>query len=268
LHAGQDGESVAERLLVPVRRLEEERRDVRTPHAPTETRGIERSGEIARMLPGEAALLGHPQLRLLWHARRAERALLAYRVEGTIAERTLVEREVQEEVEGRRPRPERGPILVIVDTSGSMHGLPEQVAKAIVLEALRTAHAEGRRCLLHAFSGPGQVIEHELDLSMGGVGRLLDFLGFTFGGGTDTTDVLLRVCTRLKQEDWKRADVLFVSDGEWGAPASLEQRVREAHGAGTRFHGVQIGSRGQTGLRRVCDPVHEFADWAAAGGWT
>jgi uncharacterized protein with von Willebrand factor type A (vWA) domain len=267
LHLSTQEESVAERLFVPVRRLEEERLEVRTPHIPAETRGIERSGEIARMLPSEALMLGHPKLRLLWHARRAERALLTYRVEGIEIERRLVERETLEEVEGRRPRPERGPILAVVDTSGSMHGLPETVAKALVLEALRTAHAEKRRCYVYSYSGPGQVTEQELSLSTEGIGRLLAFLGLSFGGGNDETGVMARVIARIKEKEWKKADVLFVSDGEWPAPAALVKLVGDARQEGTRFHGVQIGNRGRTGLHAVCDPVHEFRDWAALGGW-
>jgi uncharacterized protein with von Willebrand factor type A (vWA) domain len=212
-------------------------------------------------------MLGHPKLRMLWHARRSERALLTYRVEGVEIERVQVEREGYEEIEGKRPRPERGPIFAVIDTSGSMHGLPEQVAKAVVLEALRTAHAEKRRCFLYAYSGPGQVFEHELDLSADGIGRLLEFLGFSFGGGNDEAGMMAKVIARLKEENWKKADVVFVSDGEWPAPASLVAAVKSVREGGTRFHGVQIGNRGRTGLHAVCDPVHVFQDWATAGGW-
>lgn len=267
LHAAQGDESIAEKILVPVRRLEEERREVRTPLIPAEMRGLERSGEIARMLPVEALMLGHSKLRMLWHARRSERALLTYRVEGVEVERVQIAREGHEQIESRRPRPERGPIFAVVDTSGSMHGLPEQVAKAVVLEALRTAHAEKRRCFLYAYSGPGQVLEHELDLSADGIGRLLEFLGFSFGGGNDETAMMVKVVARLKEERWKKADVVFVSDGEWPASASLVAAVKSAREGGTRFHGVQIGNRGRTGLHAVCDPVHVFQDWATAGGW-
>ncbi len=267
LQAASDGESIAETILIPVRRLEEERLEVRTPHVPAEMRGIERSGEIALMLPVEAAMLGHPKLRLVWHARRAERALLTYRVEGIEVERTWAERDALVETQGKRPRPERGPIIAVIDTSGSMHGLPEQVAKAIVLEATRTAHAEKRRCFLYAYSGPGQVLEHELDLSPDGVARLLSFLGFSFGGGNDESGMLARVVARLREKEWRKADVVFVSDGEWPAPTSLLRSVEQAREEGTRFHGIQIGNRGRTGLHAVCDPVHVFQDWAAAGGW-
>ena len=263
LHASDKEESVTERVFLPTRRLEEERREAWTPTIPADTRGVERGDSVARMLPSEAAMLGHPELRSLWHARRAERALLTYRVEGVEYERALVERETIGEVENRRRALERGPILTVVDVSGSMHGLPERVAKALVLEALRTAHAEKRRCCLHAFSGPGRTIEHELDLSPEGIGGLLDFLALSFGGGSDPTAATDRVLQQLLDDEWKKADVLFVSDGEWpDPPAGQTKEARRAREAGTRFHGIQIGNRGRTGLHALCDPVHVFTDWA------
>ncbi len=267
LEQSEADESVAEELMNPIRRVEEEFQDVLTPGIPPEMRGVERSGEISRMLPVEASMLGHPKLRMLWHARRAERALLTYRVEGVLSEVIQIEMDSFEEIEGRRPRPERGPIISVIDTSGSMHGMPERVAKAIVLETLRVAHAERRRCYLYAFSGPGDVAEHELDLSPEGIGRLLVFLGCSFGGGTDPSGVMSPVVARLTKPDWARADVLLVSDGEFGVSGALEASVSAARDAGTRFHGVQIGARGRTGLHALCDPVHEFSDWATAGGW-
>ena len=261
LHVSETAESVAERVFLPMRRLEEERREAPTPLVPADTRGVERSASIARMLPVEAAMLGHPKLKMLWHARRAEQALLTYRVEGVDTERTFVEREVAEETKTRRPTRARGPILAIIDTSGSMHGLPERVAKALVLEALRTAHAEKRRCRLYSFSGPGQIVEHELELSPEGIAGLLEFLALSFGGGSDPTGAVTRVLEQLRKSQWSKADVLFVSDGEWPASSGLISDVRQAREAGTRFHGIQIGNRGRTGLHEICEPVHVFTDW-------
>jgi uncharacterized protein with von Willebrand factor type A (vWA) domain len=266
LHDSHEEASIAEQVFVPIQRLEEARREVRTPHLPAEMRGVERSGEIARMLPVEAAMLGHPALRMLWHARRAERALLTYYVEGVATERVWTETDKEEWTEAPRKR-ERGPIVVVIDTSGSMHGVPERVAKAVVLEAMRTAHAENRRCYLYAYSGPGQIVEHDLDLTDGGIAGLLDFLALSFGGGSDEAGVLGRVVTRLEQESWKNSDVLFVSDGEWPAPHAMVAMVRRARDRGSRFHGIQIGNRRDTGLRALCDPVHVFQDWAAVAGW-
>lgn len=261
LHYSETAESVAERVFVPMRRLEEERMEVWTPLVAGETRGIERSGSIANMLPVEAAMLGHPKLRLLWHARRSDQALLTYRVEGVDTERTLVEKELDGETESQRRRRERGPIIAVIDTSGSMHGLPERIAKALVLEGLRTAHAEKRRCCLFTFGGPGQTVELELDLSPEGIGRLLEFLSLSFGGGSDPTEAITGVLRRIEDNEWTKADALLISDGEWPAPPGLTDAVQRVREAGTRFHGIQIGNRGSTGLHDICEPTHVFAKW-------
>ena len=91
---------------------------------------------------------------------------------------------------GYAPRRHRGPIVAVFDTPSWMHGVPETVTKALVLEALSTAHAERRRCYAYTFSGPGQTAEQELDLPTEGIGRLLDFLGMSFHGGTDPREVV------------------------------------------------------------------------------
>ncbi len=265
LQDATDGTAVAEQVLRAVRRVDEELREVRAPEIAIDVVGVERSGEITRMLPSEAVLLGHPRLRMLWHARRAERALLTYSAEGTRTERVVLETESQESIDEERPRPVRGPVVAVIDTSGSMQGLPERVAKALVLETLRVAHSESRRCYLYAFSGPSELAEHELELTEDGIGRLLEFLGSSFGGGTDPATAVEAVARRLEQPDWTRADVLLVSDGEFGVQRSVKTIVDRARKAGTRFHGVLVGRRGWSGLEELCEPLHVFGDWLSAG---
>lgn len=50
-----------------------------------------------------------------------------------------------------RPAAELGPIILCLDTSGSMRGARETVAKALALECLRGAHRQERKCFLYAF---------------------------------------------------------------------------------------------------------------------
>lgn len=265
LQLSDEADSCTNTIFEPMLRMEEELREVTTPHVPAEMRGVERSGKIERMLPSEAAMLGHPKLRLLWHARRAERALMTYRVQGIERYTELVESHsmVEKEEEGRRLQ--RGPIAAVVDTSGSMSGLPEVVAKALVLEAMRTARKERRRCYLFSYSGPGQVHQQELDLGPDGIGALLNFLSMSFGGGTDIA-AIREVVTKLGEPDWQKADVLLLSDGEWQASSAILSIVDRAKEAGTRFHGVQIGSMSSS-MAQVCDPNHRFSDWSKLAGW-
>jgi uncharacterized protein with von Willebrand factor type A (vWA) domain len=219
----------------------------------------------------EGSLYLHPVFRKLWKAKFIERSLACYQVKG-IAQRRKISEEWVEEEQVVRKKLERGPIIVCLDTSGSMHGVPETVAKAITLEAMRLAHAEGRDCLLYAFSGLGDVTEHDLDLSPAGIESLCKFLSMSFHGGTDVSGPISAATRKLDGAKWKRADIIMVSDGEFDVPGNTQQTLEEAKKKhGLRVHGLLVskgyhGSYGLSSMRSLCDPVHVFSDWAEVKG--
>ena len=246
-----------------------ERRTVHVPDLPGETRGIHRSDRIARMLPAEAMLLGHPRLRLLWHARRAERTLLSYEDDDRMEETHIRHFRVAQLQPAPQPgkRQEMGPILVCVDTSGSMKGGAETVAKATVLEAMRTAHAQHRPCHVFAFSGPDELVEMELDVGHKGIDSLIRFLGQTFSGGTEISGPLERVLSKLEDQRWRLADLLIASDGEFGVSTDLAARLDAAkRDLGLRVQGVLVGDRETNGFRTVADHICAIRDWRRFGG--
>lgn len=264
---GAERASVVQQVVDPVRRVVEELRQVRSPRAPTEARGIERSAEITRMLPAEAALLGHPTLRLLWHARRAERSLSTYRFEGHVQERVRVQTASAPIERSSHLKPERGPVVICLDTSGSMQGAPEQIAKALTLAVARAAHEEGRACRVVLFSGPGDVEDLEVGLGPDGLPGLLRLLALSFSGGTDVDWPLRIALDTLERRGWDRADLLVVSDGAFELPTGMIERVqgaRTAHRA--RVHGLLVGVQPSLAMQQLCDPLHVFGDWAAVGG--
>jgi uncharacterized protein with von Willebrand factor type A (vWA) domain len=219
------------------------------------------------MLPSEAVLLGHPTLKWLWHARRAEQSLTTYLVQGVWADRVSMEGEVQVEKDVASPRKERGPILVCLDTSGSMAGVPEQIAKAVVLESMRVAHVEGRACHLYNFSGPGQVEEHLLSLTPDGLAGLLQFLMMSFGGGTDVAAPIARAVERLNAEAWNRADILMLTDGEFRVGSTTVDALsaaRDRHKV--RVQGILIGNQTSEAMNALCDDVACFTDWGVVVG--
>jgi uncharacterized protein with von Willebrand factor type A (vWA) domain len=241
-----------------------EARSVRIPGMPGETRGIHRSDQIARMLPAEAMLLGHPRLRLVWHARRAERTLLSYEDDDRMDEVRLHRSQVSRPRPGPQPgkRLESGPILVCVDTSASMQGGAEAVAKAVVLEAMRAAHAQHRPCHVFAFGGPDELIEMELAVDSGGIERVVRFLGQAFRGGTDICGPLERVIAKLEDRRWQSADLLIASDGEFGATREIAARLDAVkRELGLRVQGVLIGDRETIGFLEVADAIHPVRDW-------
>lgn len=242
---------------------------VRVPDMPGQTRGIHRSDRIARMLPSEAMLLGHPKLRLLWHARRAERTLLTYEDDDRMSEVRLHQSLTNQPRPGTQPATKAvaGPILLCVDTSGSMQGGAEAVAKAVVLEAMRSAHAQQRACHVFAFGGAGEIIERELALNTAGIAQLTDFLGQAFRGGTDICGPLERVLSKMEDVRWQRADLLIASDGEFGATPEVAARLDAVKQAlGLRVQGILIGDRETLGLMEVCDHIYPVRDWRRFGG--
>lgn len=245
-----------------------EGRTVHVPDLPGETRGIKRSDRIARMLPAEAMLLGHPKLRLVWHARRAERTLLSYEDDDRMQEIHLHESLVWRPNPEPKPdkRLEMGPIIVCVDTSGSMQGGAEAVAKATVLEAVRTAHAQKRPCHVFAFGGPDEVVEMELTVDAAGIERLMHFLGQAFRGGTDICGPLDKAIAKLEDQRWQLADLLVATDGEFGATPKLADRLDKVKAeCGLRVQGILIGDRETIGLLEISDAIYWVRDWRRYG---
>lgn len=246
-----------------------ESRTVRVPDMPGETRGIHRSERIARMLPAEAMLLGHPRLRLVWHARRAERTLLCYEDDDRLTEIRHHQAPVMQPHPGLKAakRLELGPILVCVDTSGSMQGGAEAVAKALVLEAMRSAHAQQRPCHVFAFGGPEELVEMELGVDRAGITRVTEFLGQAFSGGTDICGPLERVIAKLEEQRWQRADLLLATDGEFGATPELATRLAAVkRDLGLRVQGVLVADRETVGLLEIADSIYPVRDWRRYGG--
>jgi uncharacterized protein with von Willebrand factor type A (vWA) domain len=230
---------------------------------PSEVRGVKRSGQLARMLASEATMVRHPVLRRLWRARFAEQQLLTYEDAAVLTQwqwrpdsRARVHAASRDEPLGQ------GPMLVCLDTSGSMRGAPENVAKACVLQALRTAHAAGRACRLLAFGGAGELVEQELALTPEGLEHLLALMEQSFDGGTDVQTPLERAVALVQQGRFALADILIVSDGEFGVtPATLEALRKSKKSLGLRIHGILIGDRETIGLLEVCDQLHWVRAW-------
>lgn len=239
--------------------------DRRSPE-PTAVDGVHRSRAIARMTGGESAHLTHPVLRRLWRARFAEAQLFTY--DDRAREPSP---RPSPHAEGATARQQRttvghGPMIVCLDTSGSMQGAPENVAKACVLQALRSAHSGQRPCQLLAFGGPGEVLERPLTHDAAGLDALLDVMAQAFDGGTDVQTPIECAIERVRQQAWQDADVLIVSDGEFGlTPATLTQLRQAKEQLGLRVHGILIGDRETIGLVEICDALHWVRDWRRYG---
>jgi uncharacterized protein with von Willebrand factor type A (vWA) domain len=251
-------------------------RDAELPGAPIELEGVGRSGDLSRMLPTEAVWrsqrLGPERarrMRRLFAAKLAEHTLLGWqhREHGSEPAWWPEPGAANPPRPVPAPEPQAGPIILCVDTSASMAGGPEQVAKAVVVQALRVATAERRRCHVVAFSGAGQVIEQELSADLDGLLRVGEFVSASFHGGTDMAEPVERALARVRSEGWQRADLLIASDGEFGpTPATVAAVEAVRRELGLRVQGILIGDRETRGMRSIVDDTFWVRDWRRYGG--
>jgi uncharacterized protein with von Willebrand factor type A (vWA) domain len=202
--------------------------------------GARIGGELADVLPCELGLLSTPDTEDLFYQRMVERRLLSLELVGVTLESTRV-------------AANRGPAIACIDTSGSMQGAPEAVAKAIVLAVARRMLRERRALHVIMFGGPGQATELELLPGRPGLPGLLAFLRMGFNAGTDYDTPLCRALQLLRGETFARADVLIVTDGLCRASARVVKEVAETkRAAQARVLGVVIGHE-TAGLETFAD---------------
>lgn len=193
---------------------------------------ISYGNDIERVTPSETLLLSTPDTEHLFYQRYALRQLQQFSAPSAAPLKTLLNNPL--------PRPKKGPIIVVVDTSGSMYGRPEQMAKSLVIQLVRIARAEHRSCYLITFS----VRIRSIDLGRGANMRALtSFLQQRFTGGNGEEKLLIEALRLLETGDYSMADVLIISDFIFNTPDRANtERVRKAQSKGTRFYGLQINS--------------------------
>jgi len=205
----------------------------------SEVFSVERSGDIERILPGELVQLGYPSTKYLFYSKLADKSLLTYELRG--------EGWTQPE------KHERGPVVICIDTSGSMQGLPENIAKAVSLAIAKEANSQSRSVHMILFGSRNETRELTFNKSENAINSLLELLNLSFGGGTDFDSALRTAITRLKDEEFKLADILFVTDG-FGVVDDLKDEIKSIKDTqGTRIFTLLIESDGTDELQTISD---------------
>ena len=222
----------------------------RDPTARAEIVGVHESGDLELILPSEAALLAQPETEPLFYQRLVERRLMSWRHEHR--EKVHDPLTLTETV-SRTKRREQGPFIVCVDSSYSMAGRPELLAKVLAFGIARVAAEQGRAAYLINFSVAIQTIDL-VDLGSS-LPELAAFLRMSFHGGTDLTLALHEALRMLKTERYREADVLLVSDFVmFQIHEHLLEDIRaQQHNADTRFHALTLSDQPPAPLLEAMD---------------
>jgi len=145
-----------------------------------------------------------------------------------------------EQTQMRKPRLENGPIIVAVDTSGSMSGKPLKIAYSVLTQLLRLARKQKRKVFLMSFSVRAKFLDLSLPRNWM---RLNAFLEDRFTGGTDGEEMLNMSIEMLQSKSFSMADVLIISDFYFPLPIEpTKKKMLIEHNKGTRFYGLKIDS--------------------------
>jgi uncharacterized protein with von Willebrand factor type A (vWA) domain len=213
-----------------------------------EIRSVETSGELSRLLPSELAALASdvPERRLEAEARLVEGRSLCWQLKS-------------------REKEKRGPVIPMIDSSGSMEGYPMEWATAVALGVVDLAAGRGglpkrasalvhfnERVLSEVRFAPGERDPKKL-LCVATVGA---------SGGTRYEPAIERALEMAAEPAYEGADLLLVTDELCRLDDPfLERLLEEKKHRRMRFFSVLIGSPRSSGeLERYSDRVWTLRD--------
>lgn len=166
-----------------------------TDEVPVEIDDIDTGNDLTNLLPKELVNLSHKTLKKQFYKGYNEQSLGQYHKKSA-------------DTVGR------GPMVVCLDESGSMTGDNEMWSKALLTALLEIANKQHRNfyCIKFAERIVDEIEfpKNELDTD-----KMLNMIEeFAQGGGTDFQRPLNRALDLIESSDYKKADVVFITDGE------------------------------------------------------
>lgn len=256
----RDDEDLRRAMLLAgrLRRVSASTRKERDPMGCEEVVGLTQGADLPRVLPMELGLMRNPATRMLQLSKLAERKLQQYDLVGTTPQG-------------------RGPVVVLLDESGSMRCHDRHTwATAVALACLGHAARESRPCTVIGFNGRVQSIRR-LDASgaawthsphnvasveavAGGCAAMAMAIATSSPRGGTDFEAPVRIALDLEDGVTKdRADLVLVTDGQASLPTGIMDRLDAAKQDGLRVFGLTVGG-GSLGkaMTHLCDHVAEL----------
>lgn len=219
----------------------EQRNPVIDYRAKEEIVGLYLGKELENILPAELALLNNEESAVLFDLKFLENKLMCFQQQG-ITFATQIQSTPKEVAEDERT----GPMILCVDTSGSMMGDPENIAKAVALYLGQEAKAQNRAYFIINFSTQIKTYEQTEKKT---IKSLISFLQRSFHGGTDVEPALECALDLLQQENYEKADILVISDFEIGQfSREMQNKIAAQKQKKTKFNALVISAYNSFGI--------------------
>lgn len=205
--------------------------------------GITQGDNLNSLLPIEYCYMADEELRPVFMERFIEKRLQVFDYK---SEQMASNVDTKEKVSGQ------GPFIVCVDTSGSMQGERERLAKSAILAIAMLTEKTRRKCYVINFS------DSAVSLAIEDLGRdlpkLAEFLREGFHGGTDIEPALSEAVRIINGNDYKDSDVVLISDFEippmsW---AMAEVKLPQLKSRKTTFFGLVFGNQPEVDYLNLC----------------
>lgn len=212
--------------------------------AKSDIAGITVGDDLNSLLPSEIALLSDGRTQDIFYKNYAEKRLQIFASASSGEKKT-----------------ERhdGPVIICLDTSGSMTGEPAAVARMLTVAVAIYAMRQRRKVLVIKYSD--DYYAQAFTKRRADRERLIRFLNWCGSGGNDESKMFRFLFQEfLPQEPaFESADVLCISDFMWPfLDNDVKQSIQKAKVDGMKFYGLAVGHNSWMGYRhenaiQICD---------------
>lgn len=197
--------------------------------------GVTMGDNLNSLLPTELAMLATPSAERVFLQRYVQKRLQIFSSASS------------SKGEGKQ---KAGPIYICVDTSGSMTGEPENMAKTLALAISIVAQQEHRPiCMVNYSDDISFFILTDLRKQRR---QFLSFLSRSYGGGNDEEKLFKFLFEKLPTiprysrfaNAFKGADLLVISDFIWSSIAKkVKSLLDDARSGGMKFYALMVNMR-------------------------
>ncbi|MBO7481066.1 MAG: hypothetical protein J6T63_03040 [Bacteroidales bacterium] len=227
--------------------------------------GISVGNDLGSLLPSELALLSEPATQDLFYRNYVTRRLQVF----SSASHGVSKGQKHNE----------GPIIICMDSSSSMDGMPILVAKALTIALCIIAQRKKRKVIVVKYSDSYEM--YKLDSLSNQKKELMAFLGSVDMGGNNEDGMFRWLFNEVLPDfdEFDTADLLCISDFGW-APISIEIKdmINAEKAKGMKVYGLNIGEEygaysfpfdenDSVSPADVCDSLWQFSDGVCEEVW-
>lgn len=195
--------------------------------------GIYFAKDIENVIPEELSLLCNEESEKLFKLKYIENRLMCF------DKSAYVFNDERDNIVKAGYREGKGDMIICIDTSGSMKGINEYIAKATMLKMVMQALSENRNAYLINFSTEIYTCKFTKE---NGIEDLIKFLKLSYHGGSDIYKALYEANRMMNTSSFRNADVLVLSDFIMeDIPNNLVTMCSKQKNNGNKYFAVSIG---------------------------